>query len=274
MMRTNFHLVVNIKGFKRMTVAFMVLLTAICLAQPPKQNLNIVFIGNSITYGARLSNPATEAPPVAAVAYLMRQVGVGEVAWSNQGKSGATTVDFLPSASGLFGKVEKAVRNFAHQHALLIFSVKLGTNDSAIQGPNGAPVSPEAYRQNLKLIADSLLSEFPGCIVIFQQPIWYSPNTYNHSKYLKEGLLRLQTYFPQIEQLVESYEVTHPKRVFRGDKKGFKYFRKHYLTDLQAEQGQQGTFYLHPNKKGAAVLGELWSRSIYKILRKANRLPQ
>src|SRR5665213_1132504 len=178
MMQTNFRFVVKTKSFKGLLVVWMVLLNTICLAQPPKQNLNIVFIGNSITYGARLANPATEAPPVAAVAWLRSQSGVGEVAWSNQGKSGATTVDFLPS-SVLFSKVEKAARNFTDQHALLIFSITLGTNDSAIHGPNGAPVSPEAYRQNLKLIADSLLSEFPGCIVIFQQPIWYSPNTYN-----------------------------------------------------------------------------------------------
>ena len=252
-----------------MTV-LVALLTSVCLGQSPKQSLNIVFIGNSITYGARLANPATEAPPVAAVAYLRRQPGIGDISWSNQGKSGATTVDFLPSPLGLFTKVKKAAHGFSDGQALLIFSIKLGTNDSAIKGPNGSPVSPEAYRNNLKLIADSLLAEFPGCIVIFQHPIWYSPNTYNHSKYLQEGLSRLQTYFPQIDQLVAAYAAAYPARVFNGDKKGFKYFKKHYLTDLQPEQGQQGTFYLHPNKKGAAVLGELWGKSIYKILRKNN----
>jgi len=271
-MHTNFHFIVKTKSFKGLLVVLMMLCTAVCLAQPPKQNLNIVFIGNSITYGARLANPATEAPPVAAVTYLQRQQGIGDVSWSNQGKSGATTVDFLPSSPVLFNKVEKAAHNFSGQHALLIFSIKLGTNDSAIHGPNGAPVSPETYRQNLKLIADSLLSEFPGCIVIFQRPIWYSPNTYNHSKYLREGLSRLQTYFPQIDRLVSEYAVTNPKRVFTGDKKGFKHFRKHYLTDLQPEQGQAGTFYLHPNKRGASALGEFWGRSIYKILRRINRI--
>jgi len=148
----------------------------------------------------------------------------------------------------------------------------LGTNDSAITGPNGSPVSPESYRQNLTMIADRLLSAFPGCIVILQRPIWYSPNTYNHSKYLREGLSRLQTYFPQIDQLAATYAVTNPGQVFTGDKKGFKYFRKHYLTDLQPEQGQAGTFYLHPNKKGASVLGELWGKSIYKILRRNKRI--
>jgi lysophospholipase L1-like esterase len=265
-------LIVTANRFKMLLVVFMVSLNAVGLSQPARQNLNIVFIGNSITYGARLANPATEAPPVAAVAYLQHQTGIGDVSWSNQGKSGATTVDFLPSASGLFNKAKKAAQTFTDQQALLIFSIKLGTNDSAIKGPNGSPVSPETYLQNLKTITDSLLAAFPGCFVIFQRPIWYSPNTYNHSQYLQEGLSRLQTYFPQIEKLAAAYTAANLKRVFTGDKKGFKYFKKHHLTDLQPEQGQAGTFYLHPNRKGANALGELWGRSIYRILRKNNRV--
>ena len=112
-------------------------------------------------------------------------------------------------------------------------------------------VPPDQYQQNLKAIADSLLKEFPGCIIIFQHPIWYSPNTYNGAKYLQEGLSRLQTYIPKIDELVAGYAATHPKQVFIGDKKAFDYFKKHYLTDLTPENGHQGTFYLHPNKKGA-----------------------
>jgi|SRR6185312_910779 len=103
-MKTNIPFLVTANRFKRLLVVFMVLLNGACFGQPPKQNINIVFIGNSITYGARLANPVAEAPPVAAVAYLRRQPGIGEVSWSNQGKSGATTVDFLPPASQLFSK--------------------------------------------------------------------------------------------------------------------------------------------------------------------------
>jgi lysophospholipase L1-like esterase len=237
-------------------------------AQPAKQNLNIIFIGNSITRGAGLNDPAKEAPPAIACNYLRQQSNIGTVEFSNQGYSGFTTVDFLPATAKAFTKVEQAAHAFADKQALLIFSIKLGTNDSAIQGPNGSPVSPENYKQNLKTITDSLLKEFPGCIVIFQHPIWYSPNTYNGAKYLKEGLLRLQSYAPEIDQLVAEYSSTYPNRVFTGDKKGFKYFKNHYLTDFQAEQGHQGTFYLHPNKQGANALGTLWGKSIYKIAKK------
>ena len=236
-------------------------------AQPSKQNLNIVFIGNSITYGAGLATPATEAPPVIACNYLRQQAGIGTVDFSNQGHSGFTTVDFLPATGTVFKQAEAVAHAFADKRALLIFSIKLGTNDSAIKGPNGSPIAPDVYKQNLKTIADSLLKEFPGCIIVFQHPVWYSPNTYNGAKYLLEGLLRLQSYIPQIDQLVADYAVSYPKRVFIGDKKGFNYFKKRYLTDLQPEQGHQGTFYLHPNKQGAVVLGTFWGKAIDKIIK-------
>jgi len=232
-----------------------------------KLNLDIVFIGNSITYGANLENPKQDAPPVIASEILRKKPDINSVQFSNQGRSGFTTVDYLPG-SETFGEVVKAT-NLLHtssSHAL-VFSIKLGTNDSAIQGPNGAPVSKNDYQKNMKSIVDELLRQFPAARVVLQQPTWYSPNTYNGSKYLAEGLARLQSYFPELKSLVKSYSKTHPNQVFMGDQKGFDYFRKNYLTDLVAEKGQQGTFYLHPNPKGAAQLGSFWADSIYKILK-------
>jgi len=229
------------------------------------RNLNIVFIGNSITYGANLSAPQTQAPPVIACQYLRQQPGIGTVAFSNQGHSGFTTVDFLPATGRPFRQVEQAARDFTDKQALLIFSIKLGTNDSAITGPNGAPVSPDDYQKNLKTIANSLLKEFPGCLVIYQRPIWYSPNTYNGAKYLQEGLERLQSYFPKLDELVEAFALSYPNRVFLGDQDAFPYFKKNYLTDLTPEDGHQGTFYLHPNQKGAAALGTFWGKAIYRV---------
>ncbi|WP_183562151.1 SGNH/GDSL hydrolase family protein [Mucilaginibacter sp. SP1R1] len=238
-------------------------------AQDKKQNINVVFIGNSITQGALLSDPATEAPPATAVAYLRKQPNLGNVECSNQGHSGYTTLDFLPGGN-TFDKVEQAAKAFADKDALLIFSIKLGTNDSAIHGPHGAPVAPANYVQNLKTIADKLLADFPKAIIIFQHPIWYSPNTYNGAKYLQEGLSRLKSYIPKIDSLVATYAAVPPRHVFEGDKKAFKYFKKNYLTDLTPEKGEQGTFYLHPNKQGAAALGEFWGKAIEKVVKRLN----
>ena len=240
---------------------------SLLFAQQKKRDLNIVFIGNSITQGVQLAN-AVEAPPANAVAYLLKQKGIGEVNFSNQGHSGYTTLDFLPGETRTFTKIEEAANAFTNKEALLIFTIKLGTNDSAIQGPHGAPVAADRYIENVKVIVDKLLTDFPKAIVVLQHPIWYSPNTYNGSKYLQEGLSRLESYMPKIDSLAVSYQLTHPKQVFVGDKKAFGYFKKHHLTELIPEKGQAGTFYLHPNKLGAASLGEFWGKAIERIVKK------
>lgn len=232
-----------------------------------KINLDIVFIGNSITQGVQLENPKTDAPPATANEYLSGKKRVGSTQFLNQGRSGFTTLNFLPSADGTLSKVIIATHQFhTDSLRLLIFSVSLGTNDSAEEGPKGAPVSPEDYSKNIRSITDKLLSEFPKCKIVYQQPIWYSPNTSKRSKYLAEGLARLQSYFPELQSLVKQYTQTNPGHLYMGDTKGFRYFSKNYLTDLIPEQGNLGTFYLHPNKKGAVVLGNFWGDGIYKCV--------
>ncbi|ARS39985.1 lipolytic protein G-D-S-L family [Sphingobacteriaceae bacterium GW460-11-11-14-LB5] len=248
-------------------ISILLMNTPLLFAQQKERNLNIVFIGNSITQGVQLANPA-DAPPAVAVAYLLRQKGINEVKFSNQGHSGYTTLDFLPGAGRTFNQVEEAANAFTNKEALLVFSLKLGTNDSAIQGPHGAPVSPDRYIENVKTIIEKLLADFPKAIVVLQHPIWYSPNTYNSSKYLQEGLSRVQAYIPKIDSLVTSYRLTKPKHVFVGDKKAFAYFKKHHLTELIPEKGQAGTFYLHPNKSGAVSLGEFWGKAIERVVKK------
>lgn len=261
------------KGGKRSIAGLLFL--ALCFFYHPflyaqhqaKTNLNIVFIGNSITHGAGLPDFKTMAPPVFAQKYLTGQPQIGKVNFSNQGVSGFTTVDFLPSTGTIFNKVGQAARAFNYDNALLVFSIILGTNDSAMEGPNGAPVSAENYRNNLKAIADQLLKDFPKCKIIFHHPLWYSPNTYNRSKYLAEGLSRLKSYLPQIDALVKSYAQSFPGQVFLGDKKGFRYFKKHHEKLMQHEKGQQGVFYLHPNPRGAQKLGVLWGKAIAKAVK-------
>jgi lysophospholipase L1-like esterase len=231
-----------------------------------KRDVNIVFIGDSITYGAGLPNREQQAPPTICASYLKTQANFGTVEFSNQGHSGYTTLDWLPGTPAL-NDAEAAAKAFTNQNAQLLFSIKIGTNDSAVKGTHGAPVSVEDYRTNLKIIIDQLLKDFPGSKVVIEHPIWYSPNTYNGSMYLQEGLTRLQTYIPVIDELVKTYKVTNPKQVFVGDTKAFKYFEKNYLTDFQPEDGRQGIFYLHPNPKGAVALGSFWAKAIEQVLK-------
>ena len=39
-----------------------------------------------------------------------------------------------------------------------------------------------------------------------------------------------------------------------------------HATDLIPEEGQMGTFYLHPNTQGATMLGQLWGKAIEATL--------
>lgn len=245
-------------------LCFLVLTATCAVAQTKK--LDIVFIGNSITQGGGLPHPLQEAPPVKAWEWLKRAMPGREVQYSNQGVSGSTTVDFLPATRRLFNNVTAAADAFKNdQNAILVFSMVLGTNDSAIEGPNGSPVSPEQYRLNVKAIIDQLFTNYPGCIIILHHPIWYSANTQNSSRYLAEGQARLQSYFPVLDAIVTSYRTTHPGQVFTGYRDGFNYFKKHPELFIQ-EQGKAGVFQLHPNAKGAEVLGTFWAQAIKKVV--------
>lgn len=232
------------------------------------KDLNIIYIGNSITQGTMLKLPSTEAPGAQACKWLQQQPDAGTIKNSNQGISGSTTVDFLPISGTLFPKVLQATDALKEPTTTLLFSIMLGTNDSAVKGPNGSPVSPKQYYTNMKVIIDELLERYPQCLVILHRPLWYSPNTYNNAMYLKEGLKRLENYLPQLEALVSSYGQTHPQKVFMGDTDAFDYFKANHLTAFVAEEGNAGTFYLHPTKDGAVKLGEFWGKAIYKVIQK------
>ena len=254
----------------KINLAFFLMFLMLCaFTVQDKQSLNIVFIGDSITHGARLKDYTVQAPPVFASGYLQKEASFGNIQFSNQGVSGATTSDFLPSSGKLFKNVTNAANIFYDDtRSVLVFNIMLGTNDSAIKGPRGAPAIASTYRNNLKTIIDSLLARYPKCKVIINHPIWYSPNTDNgHSSYMEEGLERLQSYFAEIDGLVNDYKELKPHHVFLGDTNGFKYFKKHHETDIGEEKGPHGTFYLHPNEKGAAALGQLWGKAIEKALK-------
>jgi lysophospholipase L1-like esterase len=231
-----------------------------------KWDIDIVYIGNSITEGSQLGKPKKEAPPAAASKYLRKRTNVGKVAYLNQGKSGVTTTDYLPSGKGELEDVINATRDFHRDtNRLLVFTISLGKNEEE-RGADASTVDPVNYQRNLRVIADYLLTEFPRCKIVFLQPIWYSPNTDRSSEYMSEGLSRLQCYFSELQSLVKRYSTAQPGRIFLGDIKGFAYFRNNYLTELIPESGNAGSFYLHPNKKGAGVLGKLWGEAIYQSL--------
>ncbi|MDR0338511.1 MAG: GDSL-type esterase/lipase family protein [Planctomycetaceae bacterium] len=238
----------------------------VIVQEPPATDtkLNIVFIGDSITIGG-----GEKSPPARCAEYLKQQAGIRDVAFSNQGVSGLTTVDFLPSKNKQFPKVVEAANLFKKdQSGKLLFSVMLGANDSAVTGPNGSPVSPENYRRNLKEIVDRLLKDYPDSQIVLHRPIWYSETTQNSSTYLLEGQLRVTVYGQEIQSLVDFYSRTPDRmRVVLGDTQAYSYFKTHHESAMRHETGKNGTFFLHPNDRGAEVLGRFWGAAI------ANHLP-
>ena len=251
---------------KQMCFLILVLLSNLMYGKNNK-DLNIIYIGNSITQGALIEAPELNSPPAQATAFLVDCDLFKSVSFSNQGVSGSTTVDFLPFSNTLFAKVKEAADLFYQdKNATLLFSIMLGTNDSASSGANGAPVSNRQYATNLKAIIDELIHLYPKAIFVIHKPLWYSPNTYNYAMYLEAGQKRLQSYFPEIENLIELYALRKPNQVYLGDKDASDYLEANYEDLFIAEKGNAGTFYLHPNKAGAQVLANFWCRAFISIL--------
>lgn len=253
----------NVKGTTAMA---RIIAKAICpkksFPKPPfRSKVDVVFIGNSITEGTYLQTP----PPMAAAMYL-DSLGY-DIKYANCGMSGYTTYNFLPSGRA-FQKVVSAADSIYTNGELLVFSMKLGTNDSACKGTTGAPVSASAYKVNMQIIIDSIHARFPLAKIIIHYPIWYSENTQNGAVYLKEGLDRLKTYMPVIDQLIKD----NSDFVFSGDKKGFRLFRNHGVKYFKPQEGKQGIYYLHPNVYGAKILGNLWAKEINRLIIKKDRM--
>ena len=225
----------------------------------PKQNINLLFIGNSITAGATLSDASAQAPPILCRKLVAKATGVKTNVY-NGGHSGITTWGYLPGRDD-FEKLVKAAKAYVKNNGGLIYiSIMLGTNDSACTTTEGAPVSTDTYRDNMKKIIEKLIEEVPTCKIIVNYPIWYSPSTYNSAMYLQEGLDRLHSYYPILDGIVEEYE-----QVFAGNRGVWEYFENNKAL-FTRESGNAGYFYLHPNLTGANRLAEIWTNSLLKLI--------
>ena len=222
-------------------------------------NINLLFIGNSITAGATISNAATQAPPAICRDAVKAATGIN-VNLYNGGHSGITTVGFVPGTTD-FSNLSTKAREFKKNKGPIYFSIMLGTNDSSYGSPDGnRALTPDEYKANLKKIIDKLIEIVPTCKILLNYPIWYSPNTHNGAKYLQESLDRLHGFYPVLDSIVEEYDQVYP-----GNRNAWEYFENNKTLFTQ-ENGNSGIFQLHPNAVGAKRLGEIWARSLLEIM--------
>lgn len=239
-----------------------------------QHNYNVVFVGNSITFGALHKNPKQTAPPQVCARWLAQQLGVGECHAVNMGKSGRTTFNFVPAKTGItnyWNELKSATADImaAHPEGRLVFSMMLGTNDAA-ERPGNSRTTPFMYEHNMKLIIDSLLAVYPRSQFVIHRPIFYSApfTTRGGSIQTKEGRKMLTVYYKRVKNIVKYFETRYPGQVHAGDGDAYRYFEKHYSTMLVHEKGyQECDFWLHPNEEGSRVLAEYWGKAIVMALK-------
>lgn len=240
-----------------------------------QQSANVVFIGNSITYGAQHQKPALTAPPVQCARWLSAQEDLDTVYFRNCGHSGKTTYHFLPNKVDVvpagdptyFGDVVAKTRELVREHPglPLVFSIMLGTNDT-VERPKNKHTTPDDYAKNLIVIIDTLLALWPDAHVVLNKPIWYYPDyvTKGGSIASKKSLKLLDTYYKMFWQVVAK---SQPGRVHIGDSEAYSYFEKHWKTDVVEEKDARGrSYWLHPNEQGAATLAQFWGKALLPVI--------
>ena len=241
-----------------------------------QQSANIVFIGNSITYGALHKNRDVTAPPVQCGLWLLQQEGIDTVYISNGGRSGRTTYHFLPNAadvipagdktffSDIVSRANQLVK--AHPGLPLVFSIMLGTNDS-VERKHNSHTTPDNYINNLCTIIDSLLTLWPDAHVVLNKPIWYYPDyqTKGGSIASKKSLKLLDTYYDCFAKIVARCKAG---QVHIGDHEAYGYFKSHYKSDVFEEKDARGkSYWLHPNEQGAKQLAAYWGKTILPVIK-------
>ena len=217
------------------------------------QRLNIVFVGDSITYGYLLTAPAEEAPPARAAAFLEGMPCFSSVRFTNCGRNAYRTDQFLPeSPESAWPQVTQAGDSYTNDTGLLLFSIMLGANDSVT-------ATPAQYESHLTALVNALLARYPASQIVLHHPLWYTKVSSTHPEVL-------QQFIPVIDALVGAYGQTHPGQVHLGDIKGWDYFERNHQSICFQEARDNVPYYIHPNVVGATSLGQYWADAIYRAL--------
>ena len=91
--------------------------------------INLLFIGNSITYGDQLSDPATQAPPIICRALVEEATGLTTNVY-NGGHCGITTWGYLPGREDFTQLVNKALEFRTQNNGRIYICIIINSKDS------------------------------------------------------------------------------------------------------------------------------------------------
>ena len=221
------------KTYLALTLALLLALPLAVNARVPKriylEKTRVACVGNSITYGMTLADPATESYP----AQLQQMLGDGyEV--GNFGKSGAT---LLRHGHRPYIAQEEWAKAKAFKGDIAV--IHLGVNDT---DPRNWPYYRDEFVSDYLALIDTLRQENPKCRIIIAL---LSPITYNHPRF-ESGTQQWQK---EIQEAI--------KTVARVGKAQLIDFHKPLYAYPQLIPDA-----VHPNKEGATML----ARTVYSAI--------
>lgn len=221
------------KTYLALTLALLLALPLAVNARVPKriylEKTRVACIGNSITYGMMLADPATESYP----AQLQQMLGDGyEV--GNFGKSGAT---LLRHGHRPYIAQEEWAKAKAFKGDIAV--IHLGVNDT---DPRNWPYYRDEFVSDYLALIDTLRQENPKCRIIIAL---LSPITHNHPRF-ESGTQQWQK---EIQEAI--------KTVARVGKAQLIDFHKPLYAYPQLIPDA-----VHPNKEGATML----ARTVYSAI--------
>lgn len=221
------------KTYLALTLALLLALPLAVNARVPKriylEKTRVACVGNSITYGMTLADPATESYP----AQLQQMLGDGyEV--GNFGKSGAT---LLRHGHRPYIAQEEWAKAKAFKGDIAV--IHLGVNDT---DPRNWPYYRDEFVSDYLALIDTMRQENPKCRIIIAL---LSPITYNHPRF-ESGTQQWQK---EIQEAI--------KTVARVGKAQLIDFHKPLYAYPQLIPDA-----VHPNKEGATML----ARTVYSAI--------
>lgn len=231
------------KTYLALTLALLLALPLAVNARVPKriylEKTRVACIGNSITYGMMLADPATESYP----AQLQQMLGDGYKV-GNFGKYGYEVGNFGKSGATLLRHGHRpyiAQEEWAKAKAFKgdIAVIHLGVNDT---DPRNWPYYRDEFVSDYLALIDTLRQENPKCRIIIAL---LSPITHNHPRF-ESGTQQWQ------EEIQEAI-----KTVARVGKAQLIDFHKPLYAYPQLIPDA-----VHPNKEGATML----ARTVYSAI--------